>query len=78
MREHGEFDLALFKLGKAKRTLKESRHWVGEIDFLSKETQDWYKNEIDNLLTDVQDLADKFRLLYNSENPNRPKPKVII
>jgi len=73
-----DLKLVLTELDDAKKHLEKSFYWVKEIDFLCEDTTDWYKREIKNLLIDTQDLMDRIKFIYNSENPDKSKPKVII
>lgn len=78
MENKKRLNLVITELTNVRKHVKKSSYWVKEIDFLGEDTIDWYKKETENLLVDTQDLMDRIKFIYNSENPDKPKPKVII
>jgi len=73
-----DLKLVLTELEDAREHLKKSFYWVKQINFLCEDTKNSYKKEMEYLMVDISDLMSKIKYLYNSENPDKPKPKVII
>ncbi len=78
MENKKRLSLVVTELNNVERHLKKSYLLVREIDFISEDTQNWYKKEMEYLLDDTQDLIDRIKYIYNSEDPDKPKPKVIV